>query len=141
MSKGLYKQFASDKQVEKDGVWLEYGMNSHDQPIRIRVARAGGGNVRYTKAFEVHSKPFRRLIQTGNMDDESSRRMMTKVYVDAVIRDWEGVEDRDGNPLEFSRENVEQVLTDLPDLFADIIQQSQNSQLYREEILEADAGN
>lgn len=139
--KGLYSQFKSDENVEKDGLFLEYGDNSHGQPMRIRIARAGGSNVQFGKSFERHSKPYKRLLQIGQMEEEQNRRLMLNVYLDAVIKGWENVEDREGNPLPFSRVNAETILTDLPDLFQDIMVQAGNAALFRETINEDDSGN
>lgn len=139
--KGLYQQFKNDEHVEKEGLLLEYGDNSKGQPIRIRIARAGGANAQFTKSFERHSKPYKRLLQLGQMEEEQNRRLLLNVYLDAVIKGWENVEDKDGQPLPFNRANAEMLLTDLPELFQDIIQQAGNAVLFRDDINEADAGN
>lgn len=139
---GLFKQFKTDGNVEKEGLWLEYGTaDGSGQPIRILIARAGGANVAFQKAFERHSKPFKRLIQIGQMEDEQSKRMMRNVYADSVIKGWENVEDENDQPLEFNRENVIHVLTELPDLFVDIVEQANKGALFRQDLLEADSGN
>lgn len=137
----LYKQFATDDSVEKEGLWLEYGLNSKGLPTRIRIARAGGSNVAFAKSFERHSKPFKRLLQIGQMEEEQNRRLMANVYMDAVIKGWENVEDKNDEPLAYTRENVEKLLKDLPDLFADIMTQANSAVLFRETINEADSGN
>ena len=54
---------------------------------------------------------------------------------------WEGVEDREGNPMGFSRENVVKLFTDLPELFLDVQQQSQKAALFLVDILEGEQGN
>jgi hypothetical protein len=54
---------------------------------------------------------------------------------------WEGVEDREGNPMEFSRDNVVRLFTDLPELFLDVQQQSQKAALFLVDILEGEQGN
>jgi hypothetical protein len=75
------------------------------------------------------------------MDEDTAARLMREVYADTVILGWEGVTGRDKAPLAFTRENVLQVLTDLPDLFADIQEMSNKVALFREEIREDDAKN
>lgn len=137
----LYNIFETDKGLERDGVVLDYGFNSKNQPVRIRIARAGGANVKFAKVLEQKMKPYKRAIANDTMDNKVAEKLLIEAYADAVILGWEGVEDRDGNPLDFTRENVIKVLTDLPDLFLDIQQQSQKAALFRAELREAEQGN
>lgn len=137
----LYKTFKTDENIERTGVVLEYGLNSKGQPIQIRIARAGGNNARYNKTLEVKTKPYRRQIQNETLDDVIGRRVFREVYAEAVILGWDGVEDAEGNPMPFTKDNCIKLLTDLPDLFDDIREQAQKAALFRAEILENDAGN
>lgn len=137
----LYKTFTTDKDLEKEGILLQYGFNSKKLPITIRVARAGGANTAYTKSLERRTKPFRRQIQTETMDDKQAKELMMDVYLDSVILGWENMEDAKLNDLPFSRENALKLFTDLPDLFTDVQEQAQKSALYRKEILDADSKN
>jgi hypothetical protein len=138
---GLYNQFKTDGDLEKTGIILDYGPNSKGKPMQIRIARAGGTNIAFSKAFERHTKPYRRMFQTGVIDESLSQQVMREVYVDAVVLGWENIEDEAGKELIFSGENVKKVFTDLPDLFADIIEQSKNAALFRATIREADLKN
>lgn len=138
----LYSQFETDTSLEREGLWLEYGTNSQKQPIEIKIARAGGSNETYLKKLEFRLKPHKRLIQ----NDASEMRpiiekVVREVYAETVILDWRGVEDRTGNPMPFSKENALKLLTDLPDLYADILEQSTKAALFRKELREADAKN
>ena len=137
----LYDTFETDKSAERDGIVLDYGFNSKKQPLQIRIARAGGSNVRFSKALELKTRPYKRAIANDSLDPQVAEKLMIEVYADTVVLGWTGVEDREGNALEFNRENVVKVLTDLPDLFADIQQQSQKAALFRAKLREDDAGN
>lgn len=137
----LYNTFETDKSLERDGIVLDYGFNSKQQPVQIRIARAGGANAKFAKVIEQKMKPYKRAIANDTMDNKVAEKLLIESYADAVILGWEGVEDRQGNPLDFTRENVVKVLTDLPDLFLDIQQQSQKSALFRAELREAEQGN
>ena len=137
----LYNTFETDKSLERDGIVLDYGFNSKNQPVQIRIARAGGANTKFAKVLEQKMKPYKRAIANDTMDNKVAEKLLVEAYADAVILGWEGVEDREGSPLEYNRDNVVKVLTDLPDLFIDIQQQSQKSALYRAELREAEQGN
>ena len=137
----LYKQFKTDKNVEKEGIVLNYGKNSKGEDIEIRIARAGGANVQYAKLLEVKTKPYRRQIQNETLDNEVAEKITKEVYAKAVVKGWTGVEDENGKPLEFSSENCIKLFDDLPDLWMDIQQQSTKAALFRADILEQDAKN
>ena len=137
----LYKQFATDKNVERDGVVLSYGKNSKNKNIEIRIARAGGANIRYTKLLEAAIKPYRRQLQNETMDNGVAEDITMRVYAQSVVLGWEGVEDENGNDMEFTVENCMKLFKDLPDLWADIQSQATRAALFRQGILEADAKN
>lgn len=137
----LYKQFKTDKNVEKEGIVLNYGKNSKGKDIEIRIARAGGANVQYAKLLEAKTKPYRRQIQNETLDNEVAEKITKEVYAKAVVMGWTGVEDENGKPLEFSSENCIKLFDDLPDLWMDIQQQSTKAALFRADILEQDAKN
>lgn len=137
----LYKQFKTDKNVEKEGIVLNYGKNSKGEDIEIRIARAGGANAQYAKLLEVKTKPYRRQIQNETLDNDVAEKITKEVYAKAVVLGWLGVEDENGKELEFSFENCMKLFDDLPDLWADIQQQSTKAALFRADILEQDAKN
>lgn len=138
---GLYSQFETSKDVEKQGVILQYGKNSKGEMIEIRIARAGGANNAYSKLLEAKIKPYRRQIQNDTMDNDVAERITKEVYAKTVVLGWTGVEDRDNKPLDFTVDNCVKLFDDLPDLWSDIQAQSVNVALFRAEVLEADAKN
>lgn len=137
----LYTQFATDKNVEKDGVVLEYGMNSKNKIMSIRIARAGGANTHYAKLLESKIKPYRRQIQNETLDNAVAEKLTKEVYSLSVVLGWENIEDKEGNELEFNQANFIKLMDDLPDLWSDIQSQATRAALFRAEILETDAKN
>lgn len=137
----LYKLFKTNENLETDGVWLEYGQTEKGEPIRIKIARAGGHNSAFSKALEKATRPYRKAIQTGMLDNKTADKLYKEVFADTVVLDWINVEGPDGQPMEFKRENVLKLFEDLPDLFADLREQANNVALFREEVREADLGN
>jgi len=137
----LYKQFKTDKKLETEGVILEYGLNSKKQPMRIRVARAGGANVAFSKALERATRPHRKALQSGTMDNKLADSIYKDVFAETVLLGWEGIEDENGEAMAFNKDNVVKLFTDLPDLFADVREQAQGIAIFREEVREDDLGN
>lgn len=137
----LYKLFKTNENLETDGIWLEYGQTEKGEPVRIKIARAGGHNVAFSKALEKATRPYKKAIQTGMLDNKTADKLYKDVFADTVVLDWINVEGPDGQPMEFKRENVLKLFEDLPDLFADLREQANNVALFREEVREVDLGN
>jgi hypothetical protein len=136
---GLYKQFSTDTERERDGILVEYG------EFRVTIARAGGSNKSYGKALENKTRSLRRVIATGLMDAETSRNILIDVYAEQVVRNWEtkvgeewkqGIEDAHGDLIPFTADNVAKTLKALPDLFLDIKEQAENLTLFRASLRE-----
>ena len=128
----LYKSYGTNKALEQTGIDLRYS----DDCV-ITIARAGGSNKAFLKAAE----RAQRKLNTRKPNNEQAMQILREVYADAIILKWEGVEDKDGNEIPFTRDNVIKVLTDLPDLFFDIKTQAENAELFRDEALEEVSGN
>jgi len=143
---GAYDAFKTDANHETDGVWFEYG------EFRYRLARAGGANKKFAKTMERLSRPHRRQIERGVMDDAAGRRLLRQVFIQSVILAWEvrdgddwkpGIETSDGEfiPGKPSAEVLDKLLEDLPDLFQQIHDDASDMRVYLEHIAEQDAGN
>lgn len=141
MSKSLlYSQFKTSDNLEKTGVWLQYGEEG-GKPVRIRIARAGGGNVAYRKALDKVTRPHKKAIQMETLSPEMNKKLLMEVYADTVILGWENINDENGEPMGFNRDNVMKLLGDLPDIFDDIVAQAQTMAIFRDEEKKADLGN
>lgn len=139
--KGLYSQFKTDSETEKNGIWVPVALTEDHKQVMFKLARAGGSNQKYLKVLEARTKPLRRLIANETLDVKLADEVMMEVFADAVVLGWENVTDEEGNPLPFSRENVIKVFKDLPDLFNDVREQATKAALYRKDVLEAEAKN
>lgn len=137
----LYKQFKTDESLEKEGVWIEYGETDKGDPIRIKIARAGGQNKAFAKVLERRTRPHRRALQNGTMDPQLAEDIFRETFAETVVLDWENVDGPDGELMEFNKDNILQVFRDLPDLYADLKQQASSAAIFREEIRQEDLGN
>lgn len=123
----IYKRFKTDSDLEaKSGIELDYGGG-----VKIRVLRAGGTNRAFQKALRDSLIKNNRKLSA--MDDDESVRGMAEVYSETVVIGWEGITDEKDEPLPFSKENVVKVLTELPELFRDIQNAAQSTDLFRAE--------
>lgn len=137
----LFKQFETSPDLERKGVLLDYGKNADGTDIMIRIARAGGANKQYDKRMEILTKPMRRQIQNETVEAESIDRVFRKVWAETVVLGWEHVQDEQGKEIPFSVDNCIALFEKLPDLFADIQEQSRKAALFRQANLEADGKN
>lgn len=141
----MYSQFKTDTEMETKGIALEYG------DFRIMIARAGGANKKFSRVLEQRTKPYRRAMKTETMDNDLAVELLYEVYAEAIVLDWltkvdgefkKGIENPDGPKLlPPTVENIVATFRGLPDLFLDVQEQAQKVALFRQDILEADAGN
>jgi len=129
--KNIYALFETDTTMEQQGVVVDFGPYG-----RFKVARASGNNIKYTEAFKRFNKPFQKMLKRNTMPEALAKKLLAQVYAESIILAWEGILDRDNRPIPFSKENVVKVLLDLPDLFTQIIAESQNAESYRKEYVE-----
>lgn len=132
----IHAMFKTDKDLEKNGIVINY-----DDTIKVRIARAGGANTRYLKTLERKSKPYRRAIDQGTMNPEVANQILREAYAEAVILDWEGITDEDGNEIPFTKENCVKLFEDLPDFFEDLKEQAMKMALFRATVREEEAKN
>lgn len=144
---GMYNQFETDKSLESEGVWVDYG------DFRVKIAHAGGGNKTYLKYAEVKMKPLRRAIDTGSISRERSTALLSDIYAQAIVKGWQistgdgeedwkdGIEGPDGKTMKFNKENVMMTFKALPTLFTDIQTMAASIEQFRLALAEDEAKN
>lgn len=136
---GLYSQFETNKDFEKDGINLEYV--DGDTKITFKIARAGGANKNFQKALERRTRKLKRAIQMDTLPREQADAIMRETYAESVVLGWDNVTDKAGDVLEFNTDNCIKLFNDLPDLFLDIQEQANRSVLFRDAVRETESGN
>ncbi len=102
------KLFGTDAKKEQEGVWHDLG-----DGIRVRIARIGNPN--YQKRFQAISKPHRRAIRRGTLNEEIAEQLLVQCLSETIVLDWEGIE-LDDVTVPYSTENAIKILTDYKDL-------------------------
>lgn len=134
--KNIYEKFGTDKQLEQEGIVLDYG-----DGLELRIRRAGGSNQRFEKVTQQKFRKYDRLVKNDLLETDQMREVMREVLAETVVISWKGVTDREGNELPFTKENCIQLFKDLPDLFDDVLEQSRKASLFKQTILEEEAKN
>lgn len=144
----LSSQFATDKQAEVDGVWVEYGANEDGSIPAFKISRMSKANKKYTKALEKATRPHRRAIELETMNNDLAERLFMQVFVDTVLLDWRNVSkadvtgERDAEGFaDFNGENAMKLFEKLTELYDDLQEKAKKASLFREETLEQEAGN
>jgi hypothetical protein len=118
----------TDKALKNEGIWVEYAdarflIRSYDSPA-------------YRRAMLKAAKPERNAI---GKDPEAAIRAATKAMAEAIILDWEGVEEN-GQPLPCTPENKLRLM-EIQELREFIAAESQDAANFRREGLAADAAD
>ena len=132
----LYELFETDNTLETEGIWYTF-----DKDTKFLLARAGGANTRFTKVLEAKTRPYRRQIDNGTIDNDLGNQLLIEAFSEAVVLGWSGVTDKAGKEMKYSVANCVKLLTDLPDLFTELREEATRVANFRNEEIEADAGN
>ena len=135
----LKSKFGTVKNAETEGAWVDVMQNEDGSMCRVKLRRSGRRNKDYTKAFEKHTKPYRRILD--NLDPEIDAKVMRAVIVDSIVTEWENVQLEEGVNLPFNTANVENVLSELPDLQDFVLRKAGEIETFQEQALEAEAKN
>jgi hypothetical protein len=144
MNKGinLFTSFNSSESLEKNGVPIHFGQNANGEMTTIMVRRAGGSNTAFTKRYEALTKPYRRQIQLGAMEDSVMKGIMHRLYAETVVAGWSGVLTRDNSEeLPFTVDNCIELFKSAEAVFGEVVDVSVNAAVYRDEVREEDAKN
>lgn len=141
-----YKMFKTkeEKPVAEKAI-LDYG------DFRIHIKFGGASNRSFLDAYKLKMRVFDRrvkLAEDGRLTDEQLEALdaaktlaVAELYADHIIVGWDNVKDEKDKLIEYNRANVVKLLTDLDQLFADIIQQSANAGNFAEKVKEAEQKN
>ena len=135
----LKSKFGTVKNAETEGAWVDVMQNEDGSMCRVKLRRSGRRNKDYTKAFDKHTKPYRRILD--NLDPEIDAKVMRAVIVDSIVTEWENVQLEEGVNLPFNTANVENVLSELPDLQDFVLRKAGEIETFQDQALEAEAKN
>lgn len=98
-----------DKIAEVEGVEAVY------RKATLIVARAN--NTKFKRIFKQLLKPYKRQIEKGNLDDETSEDLMVTAYSEAILVGWKNFKDINGKTWPYSKENARDLLKSDSDAF------------------------
>ena len=132
----IFDLYGTDKELEKNGVWIEYPGGE-----MFKVARIGTNESAYGKLLRQKTKHLRRKIETDTLDVDVLSKIMMDVFVQTSLLDWKNVNGSDGKAIDFNRENALELMRRLPDLFDDLHTQAQALSTFQKEAVDKDSKN
>ena len=139
----LYKQFATntDKEIEGIEVQMTEAENEDGSIPTFVVSRMGKSNKRYSKALEAATRPYRRQIELGTMNNDKAEEIFLGVFVDTVLKGWKNVRDESGADMPFTKQTAMKLFKDLPEVYERLQEEAKLSANFREASLEEEAKN
>lgn len=104
----LFSRFAMDDKKEEQGVWVDFG-----DGIKVKVRRfKSKASQDARKELE---KPLTAEIRRGPLEEKVQEDLLIKQMAKAIIVDWKGVTDEDGEELDCDFESKYYILKQLPE--------------------------
>jgi hypothetical protein len=108
----LYEMFETSADAEASGTWVSIGES------KFLLARTGGANENFQKVAKKRLAPYQAALE--NLGKKHQDELAVGIFVDTVLLGWEGVSDRQGQPIEYTKESAKALLIELPNLFASL---------------------
>jgi len=137
MESNLDSMFKTNKTLEKEGVDFVIREENKEEKIgeiSFRVRRFNASNPRVKAAMAAYYKPYARMIELGTLPQDKTDEINIKLFVDVCLVSWAGVEDKNGAPIEFSKDNAIKLLKGLPDMFDTLWKYANDFANYKEEL-------
>jgi len=127
MAESLYDLFGTSESAAEDGKWFSFG-----KTISIKIRRFKSKKSR--KVREELEAPYKRATKFGtSLPDDVSEEITVEQIARAIIVDWKGVTDKQGNAVKYSPAAASELLKALPEFKDAIIEISLSLDNYREE--------
>lgn len=144
----LTSKFKTDASLERKGIGIEFPANADGTIPCIHVARAGRNNPDYQVVVDRIMKPHRRAMAMDILPQDKKDALTREAFAEAGIVGWSNVlaSDVTGDPkaegfVPYTKASAVALLTNLPDLYAALIEISVDHSSYLQMAKEDDAKN
>lgn len=120
----------TDLKKEIDGVWRNY------EGIKLLIARAR--NSVYLELLNKLREPYEESIRNETITEDQLVDIVKQARSQAILLDWNSLEDNDGNEISYSREKALEFFRDpeLKDFYQFVVLCSETSENYRKRLVE-----
>jgi hypothetical protein len=126
-------EFKTNDTYEREGVWVDIGSGT-----KLLLCRTG--NPEYVAQWAKFTKPHKLAMRKGTMSDKDMEEVICKVLSRSVLLNWEGLEDDDGNEIEYSIAAAEDALA-IKDFRALVVELAGNMETFKQQEVEDTLGN
>lgn len=126
--------FATDLDLEENGVWVDIGDGG-----QLKVARMG--NPRYQEAVRRISKPHKTQIRNKTITEDLSDELLLKSMAETILLDWKGIEDDKGKAIKYSVETAFKLMRDLRDFRNLVVELATEQAAFRRDELSAEGNS
>ena len=122
MKTNLSSIYGTNKEDEANGKWFDI-----TEDFSVKLKRMGGENgKKIAEKRALLFKPFATQIKKNTLDEATQTSLFMRVFTDAVMTDWKGLTDENGQDIPFSSDYAHKLLTEMPDLFYDLLDIAQD---------------
>ncbi len=135
----IWDLYETDMNKEVEGFW--YSVN---KKVSVKLARAGGSNLAFTKAMEEKTREHRKrggALEGDRMDIELATDIMKQAFAETIILDWKGFTNKKGKTVSYTAKVAYDTMVALPDLFNELRDAAGEAANYRSEDIQDDVGN
>ena len=135
----IYEMYETDMVREVEGFWYKVS-----KKISVKMARAGGANLEFSKEMELKTRPHRKrggAFEGDNVDIELATELMKEAFADKIILDWKGMTNKESKKIAYSPAAARKLLIDLPDLYIELRDAAGAASNFRIEEIKDDVGN
>ena len=135
----IWDLYETDLSKETEGFWHKV-----NKKISVKLARAGGANLAFTKAMEEKTREHRKrggAFEGDKVDVELATDIMKQAFSETIILDWKGFTNKAGKNVAFNPKVAYETMVALPDLFNELRDAAGEAANYRIEDIQDDVGN
>lgn len=131
-----YAHYGVDKTLATDGIWY----TDVDSSEYLLAHASVDDNPKFAACYEQRCQPYRRQIDSGTLPQKKLLMIFLEAFCDTILLDWK-VNDKNGKPLKFSRDNAKRLLTDLPRLYNTLLTVASDITRYKVNAEKDELGN
>lgn len=131
---GFVSRYKTDKDLVEKGTWIDFG-----DGVKVQIRSAN--SVIAAEALDELYRPYRALMKANRMPADRDQELMQTWAGQALIVDWEGLPDDDGETMAHSTEAAIERCQSLPEFALDVINIAKTTRTYSPFDADEAAGN
>lgn len=141
MKSSLYKKYETDSVKETNGIVIEFDENEDKTIPSFLLSRLSEGNKAYMKELQRLVTQKKQDLKQRDLKSDDNQECVKSAFASEIIKGWSNIYDADGNILPYTSKNAIKLLSDLPDLYSELVVKSNDVELFRKDVLEESAKN